>query len=105
LVSNNSSSTDVCRIARSSLYERATVAVPSRRPEALRPPSPEESVELLRFLERATPAETNRSTDAASTGPALPPDTPAGEAAPPLQRVPKTARLDRIATNSAPSDR
>ena len=62
-------------------------------------------VELLRCLERATPAETNRSTDAASTGPALPPDTPAGEAAPPLQRVPKTARLDRIATNSAPSDR
>jgi len=62
-------------------------------------------VELLRFLERATPAETNHSTDAASTGPALPPDTPADEAASPLQRVPKTARLDRIATNSAPSDR
>ncbi|MGH4007369.1 MAG: SPFH domain-containing protein, partial [Pseudonocardiaceae bacterium] len=62
-------------------------------------------VELLRFLERATPPETHRSTGATTTRSVPPPEMPTGAATPPELRIPDTGLLDRTATNGAPADR
>jgi regulator of protease activity HflC (stomatin/prohibitin superfamily) len=58
-------------------------------------------VELLRFLEHATPPEAIRPTGATTTDPSPPSDQAARQPTPPGVRVPDSGLVDRTVTNGA----